>query len=231
MSTQYTINLVNKMSAKQTFWCFLDKPVELANKAVFANSSAFLTIAADDTSNINQFIVPLQYVVGAGASNHAVGLNTKIVSNANRLTETGKTWNATYNLPNQGPDLADAGLPSHPPSSISIVNNSFNPTINAPAGWYESQSFGILSSAGFIGVTWEPQPSETIVISPKFSLYLAIGNFATSTLADFDEFSNKAAEITLDDFSSANQVWVTREADGTWTKAKTGTSPMQAMTA
>jgi len=42
MATDYTIYLVNKSRNDQTFWCFLQRPDELAaDPAVFANSSAY----------------------------------------------------------------------------------------------------------------------------------------------------------------------------------------------
>lgn len=80
MPTNYTIYLINQSSSTQTFWCFLARPQEVASDpTVFANSSASLAIDSNDPAT-NSFTIPVQYVVAAGASNNAVGLNVKVNS-------------------------------------------------------------------------------------------------------------------------------------------------------
>lgn len=96
MTTQYTIYLINNSASTQIFWCFLARPEELVNDAgVFANSSTNLAIAPN-AGSVNTFTIPVQYIVGAGASNNAVGLNTKIDSFITKDADLGQMWDANY---------------------------------------------------------------------------------------------------------------------------------------
>jgi hypothetical protein len=104
MTTPYTIYLVNNSSNTALFWCFLAPPVELAGDPnVFANSSTSLSVPPMSPAT-NTFTIPVQYVVGAGASNSAVGLNIRIDSNITLNTDLAQAWEANYATvpPNQG---------------------------------------------------------------------------------------------------------------------------------
>ena len=95
MPTNYTIYLINQSSTTQTFWCFLARPQEVASDpTVFANSSASLAIDSNDPST-NSFTIPVQYVVAAGASNNAVGLNVKVNSTISQDSDLTQVWDAT----------------------------------------------------------------------------------------------------------------------------------------
>ena len=81
MAQTYQIYIVNQSANTQNFWLFLKPPQALeADPGVFANSSACLTVDSHAQGS-NLFGIPLQYKVGAGASNQAVGLDIAISSN------------------------------------------------------------------------------------------------------------------------------------------------------
>lgn len=227
MATDYTINLVNSTLVPQTFWCFLAPPQELNTPAVFGNSTTFLIVNPNEQQNVNNFVVPLQYQVAAGASNNAVGLGTVIESFSTRNANLGDVWDATYNGPEEGPNLTLA-TPGSGGAIITIVDNTFNPGINQGQNWYANQSFGIQSSSGFIGLTWDPQPGQATVITPSFTFYVALGSYSASTLAEIDTYSTNSAAISLEDFASDNQVWVERQVDGSWSVTNTNPYPSSA---
>jgi hypothetical protein len=159
MVDTYTIYIVNQSASAQQFWCFLTPPVALVNNpGVYANSSASLEVAPN-YGGTNQFVIPVQYVVGAGASNQAVGLNVQVISNFTQDTNLGQGWLASYvnAPPNEGPTIAAAAATT--PQQIAITTNAFNQVSNDDAHWYANQSFGILTEAGFVGMTWSPSPS------------------------------------------------------------------------
>ena len=93
MATEYKIYIVNASGNGQLFWAFLSEPVVSNAPNVFANSNTNLYIPGGST-NLNSFTIPVQYVIGAGASNNAVGLNTVIESSATRNTELEKIGRA-----------------------------------------------------------------------------------------------------------------------------------------
>src|SRR5262249_61371312 len=105
MTTQYTIYLVNESAVTQVFWCFLAQPQELASDPnVYANSSTSLAVGPFQPG-YNTFTIPVQYIVGAGASNNAVGLNIQVTSSVQNNADLGQMWDANYATvpPNQGP--------------------------------------------------------------------------------------------------------------------------------
>jgi len=217
MTTNYTIYLVNQSSTTQTFWCFLTRPQELASDpAVFANSSASLAIRSNDPAT-NSFVIPVQYVVGAGASNNAVGLNVQINSTISQNTDVGQVWDALYAdvPPNMGPTLTP-GSGGAPSNSLQIVTNAFDQGNNEANGWYSNQSFGIQTSSGFMGMTWSPSPNQTRTLTPKLSFYVSVGSFGDSELVDWTQVSNNAAQISVPTSFSANACTVTLLNNGTW---------------
>lgn len=218
MANNYTVYLINQMSTTQTFWCFLDKPVEVQDDpGVFANSSASLAIDSNAAST-NYFTIPVQYVVGAGASNKAVGLNVKINSSIVENADLTQVWDATYaNVsPNKGPTLTlDNATASD--TSLKIVSNAFAQESNESQNWWASQSFGIETEAGFMGMTWSPSPNQTRTLTPKLTFYISVGTFGVSTLADWDDVSNAAATLSVPGSFNAGACTVTLLNNGTWT--------------
>ena len=218
MATNYTIYLINQSSSTQTFWCFLDRPQEVASdESVFANSSASLAIDSNDPAN-NSFVIPVQYVVAAGASNNAVGLNVQVNSSISQDSELSQVWNANYAdaPPNKGPKLVLNTDHTVGPNSLKIISNIFAQENNESLGWYASQSFGIQTAAGFMGMSWSPSPNQNRTLTPKLSFYVSTGAFGSSTLADWTTVSNDSAKVSVPGSFSAGACTVTLLNNGTW---------------
>jgi hypothetical protein len=218
MTTTYTIYLQNTSADPQNFWCFLAPPEELSNSPdVFANSSVSVAVPPN-YHGTNEFVIPIQYVVGAGGSNQAVGLNIEIISNVTNPASLMDTWNANYvnAPPNQGPTMMLAGG-QQKPTDIAIVTNNFNKIDNEMAGWYSNQTFGIKTEAGFIGMTWSPEPGKTRILTPKLTFYVAAGSYGSNQLANYDDFSNDSAVINApSSFDQFNRCTVTYNQSGGW---------------
>ncbi len=218
MVDKYTIYVVNQSSDTQTFWCFLSEPQGLADDpGVFANSAASIAIKSNYQGLVS-FVIPVQYVVGAGASNKAVGLGVEVVSATSANANLGDIWQAVYAVtapPNMGPDLSG---PAHgaPANSIELVSNAFDKPHNEAAGWFSNQSFGILTEAGFMGMTWSPSPSIKRTITPKLSFYVAVGNFGSNSLANWDDVSVASQVATVPNDFSTNKATITYSSTGTW---------------
>lgn len=214
----YTIYLVNQSSSTQIFWCFLERPQELAsNHNVFANSSVQLAIGSNQPGT-NTFTIPVQYVVGAGASNNAVGLNVQINSSIPKDANLTDTWEADYATvpPPQGPTMRKLSKQS-PANTIAIASNAFDQATNEDAGWFSNMSFGIKTSQGFIGMTWSPSPQQTTTLTPQLKFYVAVGSYGSNTLADWTTVGNDSAEISVPDDFQYNATTVTYTATGGWT--------------
>ncbi|RUN77113.1 hypothetical protein EJC47_08570 [Sphingomonas sp. TF3] len=217
MPSQYTIYLVNQSSSTQTFWCFLTRPAEIASDPnVFANSSASIAIDSNDPST-NYFVIPVQYSVGAGASNNAVGLDVQVTSTISQNSDLAQVWNADYANapPKKGPKLTLAST-STGPNSIKLVTNSFNQEDNESLGWYSNQSFGIQTASGFMGMTWSPSPNQSRTLTPKLSFYISVGSFGSSTLADWTQVSNDSAQVSVPGSFTGGACTVTLLNNGKW---------------
>jgi hypothetical protein len=221
---KYTIYLVNASANPQLFWCFLERPDELAGVAgVFANSKASLMVKPK-YSGKNRFRIPVQYVVGAGASNDAVGLNVEVISDTTHNADLGQIWDADYVTapPNEGPDLTKDSAAAGP-HQIAIKSNNFNKVQNETSenSWFSNQSFGIMTEAGFVGMTWSPDPGKTRTLTPKLTFYVAVGSYGANKLADWTDISNSAQKLEVpDDFDDSNECTVTYGQDGTWQPSK-----------
>ncbi len=214
MPTNYTIYLVNKSVNSQQFWAFLAPPVVTSGPELFANSNTSLQIPGL-SSNLNSFTIPVQYIVGVGASNNAVGLNTVITSNATRNTELGQGWAVTYATvpPNQGPDLSGAALSSA--TSITMTSNAFNQQTNQANSWYESMTFGVKTQSGSLGITWVPDPSKEYIITPTLTFYIAVGNFSSNQLASIAAISTGSQALsTPSSFDALGRCTVVYSATG-----------------
>ncbi|WP_208729729.1 hypothetical protein [Corallococcus exercitus] len=219
MATQYTIYLVNNGASSKVFWGFLQPPQELAAQSgVFANSSASLEVAPNVGPQVNKFIIPVQYVVGAGASNKAIGLRTQVISDFSQDTELGQGWLANYATapPNKGP-LIEKGENPNEGSKILIASNKFNQEQNEANSWFSNMSFGIQTSSGYMGMTWSPAPNEKRTLSPKLNFYVTTGSFGSNQLADWTDVNSQAASIGLRNFDSRHEVTVTLTGTGEWT--------------
>ncbi len=221
MTTEYTIYLVNESLDKKTFWCFLAPPKELeGNRDVFANSSTNLTIASKATS-INFFTIPVQYVAGGAASNHALGLSLKVNSLSTRKVDLGDIWEIDYVTTaddctgKEGPSMKKLSDKVRD-DQISLKSNPFNKEQNENCKWYSNMSFGIKTEDGFIGMTWSPSPSETTTLTPKLTFYVQIGEFGSNELASWTKVSNKAAVIQVPDSFQHYETTVTLNSTGGW---------------
>jgi hypothetical protein len=163
-------------------------------------------------------VIPVQYKVGAGASNKAVGLSVKVISSITQNADLQDIWNADYaNFPPpKGPTLGKSGEQTSA-NQISIVTNNFDKGNNENNGhWYSNQSFGIETGSGFIGMTWDPKAGQTRQLTPKLTFYVAIGEYGENTLASWDQFSNAAAEIHAPTDFSKGSCTVTYTKESRW---------------
>lgn len=217
MATAYTIYLVNHSATTQEFWCFLARPPELASDPrVYANSSVSLVIPSN-SPGINSVTVPVQYVVGAGASNHAVGLNVRIQSTVTQNASLSQRWQANYASvpPSMGPSLSLTPN-AVGPNNIAITSNAFNQASNEANGWFSNMSYGIQTSMGFMGMTWSPSPNQTWTVTPKLSFYVTTGNFGSNALADWAQVMNDAASLRVPTDFQYGSCTVTLLAGGSW---------------
>lgn len=217
MATEYKIYLVNNSSTTQIFWCFLAPPAELAGDPnVFANSSTSLAVASM-APGINTFTIPVQYVVGAGASNNAVGLNIQINSSITENAELSQLWDANYVTvpPNMGPSMTlDVGRVGD--KSIGLKSNAFDRGKNEANGWFSNMSFGIQTNQGFIGMSWSPSPQQTRTLTPTLKFYVATGSYGSNSLASYTDVSNDSAVIVVPSSFQYNKTTVTYTETGGW---------------
>ncbi|NJL27716.1 MAG: hypothetical protein HC897_07390 [Thermoanaerobaculia bacterium] len=217
MPDTYTIYLINEGASTQNFWCFLQRPQELVDDPnVFANSSTQLAVPPNSPA-INTFTIPVQYVVGAGASNHAVGLGIQVTSTTTVNAELNDEFSATYAdvPPPLGPTLTQSGTGAGP-NQISIASNAFNQVNNEANGWFSNMSFGIQTAQGFMGMTWSPSPSQTTTLTPTLQFYVAVGSYGSNTLASWNTVSNTSAQLTVPYSFALRKATVTYTATGQW---------------
>ncbi|MEZ4301446.1 MAG: hypothetical protein R3B70_41315 [Polyangiaceae bacterium] len=214
----YTIYLVNNSASTQLFWCFLEPPQELkSDPQVFANSSASLAVASM-APGINTFTIPVQYVLGAGASNNAVGLNVQVTSSITQNVNLTETWEADYATvpPQMGPSMRKVSDVS-PPNTVAIKSNPFDQAKNENNGWFSNMSFGIQTAQGYMGMTWSPSPKQTTTLTPTLKFYVAVGNFGNNALASWTTVSSDSAMLSVPrDFKYAKTT-VTYTSTGGWT--------------
>lgn len=218
MTDTYTIYLVNNSADTQNFWCFLAPPQQLASDpGVYANSSASLAVRSHAQGQ-NYFAIPVQYVVGAGASNQAVGLNVQVVSNVTNNASLQDQWSAEYATvpPNLGPTMKRLGTGA-PANMISIATGSFNKAANETNGWFSNQSFGIQTQSGFMGMTWSPNPQQTRTLTPQLTFYVAVGAYNYNSLAKWTDVSSNCATVSVPNDFMYNKCTVTYTETGDWT--------------
>jgi hypothetical protein len=215
-TTNYKIYVVNRGATDKNFWCFLQQPQELISSNVYGNSDAMISVTPN-YAGTNSFTIPLQYIVGAGAENRAVGLNVQIDASVLLNTQLKNSWSANYATvpPKQGPQLTLKQGTSSPDGTVVIESNSFDKVKNENNKWFSNMSFGIQSNNGFMGFTWAPSPNEKNTITPKFAFYIATGNFTSNNLVDMTSVSNQSAKVELSHFKNL-EATVTLKSDGTW---------------
>jgi hypothetical protein len=214
---KYTIYLVNESADRKLFWCFLELPQELVtDRRIYANSSASLSVDPNESSA--RFVIPVQYVVGAGASHNAVGLNVVLISSTTTNADLTDTWQANYanTPPNMGPGLTRDQLKTGA-HNIAIKSNNFDNAGNESKGWFSNQSFGIQTEAGFIGMTWSPRPGQTRTLTPRLIFYVAVGNYNSNSLAAWTTISSTSQVVQAPDDFENNECTVTyKEENGAW---------------
>jgi len=213
--TDYVINLVNQSESTQAMWCFLAPPPGLSDQGpVYATSTAVIMVPANGTGS---FMIPDICVVGAGAMNVPVELDAQILSDVNEQVSPGDRWEVNYATvpPMIEPNLNRTGEGA-PQGSIAIATNAFNRAFNEAHEWYANQSFGMQADAGFLGVTWSPEPAQTVVLTPQPLFHIATGAFESGTLVDWGEVAAQSAEVNVPSSFSADQCTVTLQANGTW---------------
>jgi hypothetical protein len=102
------------------------------------------------------------------------------------------------------------------------VNNENN-------GWFANQSFGIQTEAGFIGMTWDPDPNQTRTLTPKLTFYVATGDYSSNALASWNDVSNDAQPVNAPGDFLYNKCTVTYGENGEWSIAP-GKPPTLALT-
>lgn len=217
MADTYRIYLVNNSASKQVFWLFLQPPKELVSDPnVFANSSASLAVRPN-ASGLNYFTVPVQYSVGAGSSNNAVGLGVQVTSTVQQNTNLGKKWLATYYTvpPQEGPELVPTSG-TVPATAVGVATNAFDKIKNENNKWFSSQSFGIETPAGYIGLTWSPEPNQTRTLTPTLAFYVAVGSYGANELASWTQVSTDSAIITVPNNFLYGDATVTYTQTGEW---------------
>lgn len=211
----YTIYLVNTSADPQLFCCFLERPQELANDPeVFANSHVSLRVTPN-YKGLNRFVIPVQYVVAAGASNTVVALKAQVSSAIMSDAKGTDTWNAAYANapPHQEPDLAID--PSKTGADkIAITSNHFTKVQNENNHWFSSQSFGIMTEAGFVGMTWSPKPGQTRTVTPKPTFYVAVGNYGSNSLVDWTTIAKTAQRVRAPGDFQYGECTVTYDGSG-----------------
>ncbi|NML04197.1 hypothetical protein [Sphingomonas sp. G-3-2-10] len=221
----YTLYLVNRSATVQNFWCFLAPPQELANDpGVFASSSVCLAVPPNDPG-VNSLVIPVQYVVGAGASNEAVGLGAVINSSVTQYADVSQVWQAAYAdaPPNMGPSLYVTQDPT-PPNTIAIAANAFDQAQNENNAWFGNMSFGIQTEAGFMGMSWSPYPNQVRTITPNLSFFVATGDFDSNMLTDWTQLQY-GAQLSVSQNFSLGACTVTCTDTGQWNV--TPGAPMQ----
>jgi hypothetical protein len=165
------------------------------------------------------FDLPIQFAVGAGASNFVFGQNVEIVSTFTKNASPGPAFEVDYVTvpPKEGPTLRLSQTNS-PRNTITLISNNVDWLSNEEQG-HSNMSFGIRTAAGFVGMTWPPDAgtTQTFTVAPVLMFYFTVGNFLSNTLANWQGVRNRwTAIITVPydfrDFACT----LTYNSDGTW---------------
>lgn len=222
MTDQYNIYLVNKADEEKTFWCFLERPKEvLDDTGVFANSSAYVSVDPSDPGT-SMFEIPVQFLVSASSSTtpfksgQTVQVETKSTLDVDLKDNCSIQYSDTKRL---SPKLSIVGQTS-PDDTITITTQDFDKVqAQRTQGWYSTQTFGINTAQGFIGMTWSPEPGEDKTLTPTLKFYVSTGEHGNNTLADWTTVSHEALVLSVPDSFDTDTLSVTVElgGDGKWT--------------
>jgi len=214
---ELTIHIINKYDSKETFWCFLAKPKALdTGSDIFSNSSARLTLINDPTTEAS-FTIPVQFSLAAKSVNKPIGLGVKVSTRQQKPVELEESWGATFYTggDHQAPSLKENGGKASE-NTINYSSNSFQPDKVIENDWYPTQSYGIETNSGFVGLTWEPRPQKTVKIEPLLEFYISTADYKANSLANLTTISTKLATVKLKDFKG-KAVTVIYESNGDWT--------------
>lgn len=212
----YSIYVQNHTSINQTFWLFMSQPEKLSvNSKIYANSSARVTLPAK-SKHVTMFEIPIQYKLGARSENKAAGLDVRVSSRNTQNVEIEQVWEAKFSTDasNMAPSLKQFGGKAKK-GEIDFLSNDFSPSEAKLNRWYPIQTFGLETGTGFVGMSWEAQPSDLVSISPNLKFFVNTGSFTANTLADYTSVKRNAAEINEDSFDGYS-VTVTLEETGKW---------------
>ncbi|UTV30986.1 hypothetical protein [Photobacterium atrarenae] len=212
-----TIYIVSKSSSKETFWCFLAKPEELdTGSEIYANSSARLTIDAGSTPEAS-FGIPVQFKLAAKSINHPVGLGIEVSTRESKDVQLEDVWQGTFYTgeEHQAPDLTKVSGQKATENHIEYKTNKFEPDDVIANQWYPSQSYGMKTDSGFVGMTWDARPGKVVKIEPLVKFYVSAADYQAGTLANLTTISDSSAVVELSDFSG-KAVTVTYLSNGDW---------------
>ncbi|MBF4333307.1 hypothetical protein EAY29_24095, partial [Vibrio anguillarum] len=212
----FKIYIINESTTKETFWLFLDKPKQLnVGSEIFANSAARLTINTG-SQPVAEFEIPLQFKLSAKSINRAVGLNVKVSTSQTENINLTDVWEANFYTgeDHQAPDLTKVSGKAKD-NEIIYKDNHFDPDDAIANEWYPSQSFGLETASGFVGMSWEARPGKQVSIAPEVKFYISTGDYTANKLADYTTVSDNSAELTLDKFKGGAAT-VTYTASGDW---------------
>ncbi|NEQ35968.1 MAG: hypothetical protein F6K40_06585 [Okeania sp. SIO3I5] len=217
--TSYTFNLRNLERNPVEMWLFLDSPQFSQDPGeIFQNSNTFLEIPPYTPEETQKFVAHVQYKLEATQQNEPVGLDTYITSDFSKEVDLKNGYLVEYSSDKGGyPTIEDYNTSRQPTSKNLIAQtNKFEPVPD----YYNALTFGVTTTEGTTGVTWEPEPNIDYTITPTLTFYIATGEYQENVLAQIDATSAENAKITTGyggDFNNFNNVWVTYNQDGTWT--------------
>ncbi|NEQ77873.1 MAG: hypothetical protein F6K23_35570 [Okeania sp. SIO2C9] len=221
--TSYTFNLRNLQTDPVEMWLFLDSPKFSQDPGeIYQNSNTFLNIPPYEPEETQKFVAHVQYKLEATQQNEPIYLGTKIESDFSKEVDLNKGYLVEYSSEKGGYPTIEQHNTSRIPKSQNLIaqTNIFEPVED----YYNALTFGVTTTEGTTGVTWEPRPNIDYAITPTLTFYIATGGYSENVLAQIDATSVDTATIKTGyggDFNSFNNVWVTYNEDGTWTVENT----------
>lgn len=217
MTTTYTFNLRNLQQDPVTMWLFLAAPIFSENPGdVYQNSNTFLSVPFYNPNDSQIFKANVQYVLEAAQQSQPVKLGNQVISTAKQDADLNTGYTATYSSEQGGFPTITEGSTKVPQSTNMVVEtNKFTPVQD----YYNALTFGVTTTQGLTGVTWEPKPNIDYKITPTLTFYIAIGSYQANELAQIDATSVDNAVIKSGfggNFDQFNNTWVTYNIDGTW---------------
>ncbi len=219
MSLKYNIYLENESANTAEFWCFLAPPQGLKSiNGVFVNSNTSLAVVRQSPA-INRFQVsdPLTHVVGAGAGfvepKEGATISPSIVEDA----KSGNSFQVSYaNIPPRMEPTLTPTRTSRERATIQLQINHYNKVQNEKQGWFGNLYFGVKTNQRGTGLSWSPNPGAKWVLTPRFKICVAVGQFQSNTLVPWADLRGRCADVTSESFSAENDATVTYTETGEW---------------